>query len=154
MCGSKKIQYYFYGVECFYGDFHKEGVPVAHGAVPETGEFQGLKFTAFEALGADESGLRVYVLKEVELAALVIPEAAHKVYGVEVSGVGHCGHGTGIGLIDLDAFQDLEAGAAVLAGNDVGAAAGFTLVLYHAAYADGTVEFCAEHLYSIGLTMG
>ena len=71
-----------------------------------------------------------------------------------MSGVGHCGHGTGIGLIDLDAFQDLEAGAAVLAGNDVGAAAGFTLVLYHAAYADGTVEFFTEHLDSVGLSVG
>ena len=94
------------------------------------------------------------MLKEVELTALIIPEAAHKVYGVEVSGVGHCGHGTGIGLIDLDAFQDLEAGAAVLSGNDVGTAAGLTLVLYHAANADGTVEFGAEHLYSVTLTVG
>ena len=154
MCGSQEIQYYFYGVEGFYGNFHKEGVPVTHGAVPETGKFKGLEFTAFETLGAYEAGLGIYVVKEVEFTALVVLQAAHKIYGIEVSGVRHRRHCSCVILIDLDTFEDLEAGAAILACNDVGTAAGFTLVLHHAAYADGTVEFFAEHLDSVGLTVG
>ena len=52
--------------------------------------------------------------------------------------------GAGILRIDLDALQDLQVAAAVLAGNDEGTAAGLAFVLDHAAHADRAVQFAAE----------
>ena len=68
--------------------------------------------------------------------------------------MGHGLHGTAVCAVDLHAFQDLEAGAAILAGNHIRAAAGLTLVLYHAAHADGAVELGAQHLHAVFLRMG
>ena len=68
--------------------------------------------------------------------------------------MGHGLHGTAVCPVDLHAFQDLEAGAAILAGNHIRAAAGLTLVLYHAAHADGAVELGAQHLHAFLLRMG
>ena len=85
------------------------------------------------------------------MLSFIIIEAAYEVYGVEVRGVLHGFHGAGIGLVDLDAFEDLEAGAAVFAGDDVGAAAGFAFVTHHAAHADGAVQLFAEHFHALFL---
>ena len=88
------------------------------------------------------------------MLALVVIEAAHQIYRVEVRGLGHGLHGAGILLVDLDALQNLQAGAAVLSGNHIRAATGLSLVLHHAAYADGPVQLGAEHLHPLGLGMG
>ena len=76
MCRSEKIEHYFDWVEGLERDFHEEGVPVAHRAVPETRKFKSLEFTALIALGADETCILVDVFEEVELFSPVVLEAA------------------------------------------------------------------------------
>ena len=88
------------------------------------------------------------------MISLVVQKAADEVYRVEVGGVGHGLHGSGIGLVDLDAFQNLERCAAILAGDDVGAAAGLAFIAHHATDADGTVELGAQHFYAFCLRVG
>ena len=44
------------------GNFHKYGVPVAHGTVPESGKFKGFQFLAVLALVGNETGGRVYIV--------------------------------------------------------------------------------------------
>ena len=65
---TEKIQDHLHGIEGLEGHFHEEGVPVAHRAVPQAREFEGLEFAALEALGADEAGFRIHMFQEVELA--------------------------------------------------------------------------------------
>ena len=71
-------------VEGFDGDFDEDGVPVAHRAVPEAGQFEGFQFAAVFALLGDEAGILVYVIGQVEFLAFVILQGAHKVDGVEM----------------------------------------------------------------------
>ena len=87
------------------------------------------------------------------MLALVIQQAAHQIHGIKVGGVGHGLHSTRIVRIDLDAFQNLEAGAAILAGDDVRAAAGLALVADHAADAHGTIQLCTQHLNPLLMRM-
>ena len=154
MCRTKQIQHDLDRIESLEGHFHEEGVPVAHRAVPQAGKFEGLEFTALEALGADEPGFRIHVLQEVELTSLVVAQAAHEVHGIEVRGMGHGLRRASVLLVDLDAFEDLERGGAILSGDDVRAAAGLALVADHAAHADRTVEFRAEQFHAFLLAAG
>ena len=87
MCGPEEVQHNFYRVESFDGDFDEKGVPVAHGAVPQAREFQGLEGAAFIALGADEAGFGIYEFGKVEMIPLVVQKAAYKVYGIEMCGM-------------------------------------------------------------------
>ena len=80
------------------------------------------------------------------MLALVVQQAAYQIHWIEVGGVGHGLHGTGIVRVDLDAFQDLQRCAAVLAGDDVRTAAGFALIADHTANAHGTIQLCTQHL--------
>ena len=151
---TEEVQHHFHGIEGLEGNFHEERVPVAHGAVPQAGELESLELAALEALGADEAGFRIHMLEEVELAALVVAQAADEVHGIEVRGMGHGLRRAGVLLVDLDTFEDLERGGAVLAGDDVRAAAGLALVADHAAHADRAVEFRAEHRDALLLAAG
>ena len=71
-------------VEGLDGDFDEDGVPVAHRAVPEAGQFEGLQFAAVFALLGDEAGILIYVIGQVEFLAFVILQGAHEVDGVEM----------------------------------------------------------------------
>ena len=88
------------------------------------------------------------------MLALVVIEAANQIYWIEVRGLAHSSHSSGVFLVDLDAFQNLEAGAAILAGNHIRTAAGLSLIAHHTAHADGPVELGTEHLYAFLLGMG
>ena len=63
-------------------DYDYVGVGRDDGA--EAGEFEGLEFTAFVTLGADESGILVNIAGKVKLLSLVIAQAADKVHRIEV----------------------------------------------------------------------
>ena len=153
MCRSQQVRDHLDRVEGFERDFHEKGVPVAHRAVPQAGKLQRLEFAALEALGADEASFGVHVFEQVELASPVVFQAADQVHRVEVRGTGHRRHRAGVLLVDLDALQDLERGGAVLAGDDVGAAAGLAFVADHAADADRAVELRAEHVHALRLAV-
>ena len=88
------------------------------------------------------------------MLALIVVQAAHQIYRIEVRSLRHGLHGTGILLVNLDTLQNLQAGAAVLAGNHVRTASGLPFILHHAAHADGPVQLGMEHLHPLGLGMG
>ena len=46
MHGAEQVVDGLHGVERREGNFHEDGVPVAHGAVPEAGELHGAQLAA------------------------------------------------------------------------------------------------------------
>ena len=68
---AQQVQHHLHGVEGFDRDLHEEGVPVGHGAVPQAREFERLELASLVALGADQAGLLVHVVQQVELGAVV-----------------------------------------------------------------------------------
>ena len=65
MCFPEQVQDYLDGVEGLDRDLDEEGVPVGHGAVPETRELEGPQFAALVTLGADETGFGIHMLQEM-----------------------------------------------------------------------------------------
>jgi hypothetical protein len=59
------------------GYFDEEGVPVCHGAVPETGKLLGLEGDGPFGLFANEAGVGVDIFAEVEIAAVVVLGGAY-----------------------------------------------------------------------------
>ena len=151
MGGTEKIQNHLDRIEGFKRNFHEEGVPVAHRTVPKSRKLKGFELSALETLRADETGFRIHMLQQIEFAALVVAQAAHEIHGVEMRRVGHRFHCALVLLVDLDTFQDLEGGGAILPGNDVRTAAGLAFVADHAANADRTVQLRAEQFHTLGL---
>ena len=139
MCTFKQIQYHFYRVECFDRDLYESGEPVGHCAVPQARKLEGLEFASLIALGADEAGLWVDVLQEVELLALVVAQAADEVNRVEMR---RCGHHLRVG--DLHALQNLQGGASVRGADYERTSARLAFVAYHAADAKRPVKLGAK----------
>lgn len=90
MSRSEKIENDFHRVECCKRNFHEEGVPVAHCAVPEAWKLESLELAALVALRADESGILIHILEEVETFSLVVVEAAYDVYRIKVGSRSQC----------------------------------------------------------------
>ena len=67
--------------------FHKDCVPVAHGAIPKTWKFESLEFFSVLALVGYKASVLIDKLGEVELLALVILHGADEVNGIEVGAV-------------------------------------------------------------------
>ena len=88
--GTEKVEHDLDRIECLQRHFHKEGVPVAHGSVPQPRQFERLQFASLIALGADESGFFIHIFSEIEAVSLVIVQAAHYVDRVEMR---RCGKG-------------------------------------------------------------
>ena len=71
-------------IERAEGYFHKDGVPVAHGAVPQTGEFESLQVFAILRFVGDKAGIGVYILGQVLLVALVVEYGGNQVFWIEM----------------------------------------------------------------------
>ena len=108
MSFSEQIKYGFYRIESFYRNFNKKCVPIRHRAVPESRQFKGFELAALIALGADQTGLLVYIFKEVKFLVVVVFETAHKVYRIEVSCTLELLLSVWIGWVNLRSFKDLE----------------------------------------------
>lgn len=131
-------------VECAERNVDEDGVPVAHGSIPESWEFECLEFFAVLALVGYESCLWVDVLGEVELLSLVVLDGADEVNGVEVSAVLEHLHVLLIGCVYLAALKYLEADGVVGVVGEERASAWFANVLHHTAHANWSVELIAE----------
>jgi hypothetical protein len=108
MCWTEEVENHLNRVECLERNFHEEGVPLAHGAVPQTWKLKSLEFTALVALRADESGILVNILEEIEALTFLVQQTAYDIDRIEVSGVCKsctCKH---VGSIDLNALKHLE----------------------------------------------
>ena len=145
MGGPEQVENDFDRVESCKGDFNEERIPVTHGSVPETGEFECFQFPALIALGTDETGILIDKVEEMEPLSLVIPQAADEIDGIEMSRPAEGFLRALVPGIDLDALKDLERGTPVFPGNDEGTAAGLAFVPDHPADADRTVQFSSEH---------
>ena len=88
------------------GHLYEDGVPIAHSAVPETGQFKCLEFLAVLTLVGDESRGGVDVLGQVEAVALVVLEATDEVHGVEVRALLEHGFLFGVGMGDFSFSQN------------------------------------------------
>ena len=121
-------------------NFHKNGVPVAHGSVPKAGQFESLEFSPVLALRTDEACGAVDIVGQVERLPLVVLHGTHQVDGIKVSTLGEHAHVLLVGLVNLAALKYLEAYSAVMIIRKEGAAARFADILHHSAYAHGAVE--------------
>ena len=108
MCWTEEVENHLNRVECLERNFHEEGVPLAHRTVPQTWKLKSLEFTALVTLRADESGILVNILEEIEALALVVVQTAYDIDRIEVSGICKSCTGKHIGCIDLNALKDLE----------------------------------------------
>ena len=91
----------FDGVEGFEGHFDEDCRPVAHGAIPKSGQFQCLQLATILGLVGDEASGGVYVAGQVEMGALVVAGGADEIYWIEVSAAlehSHIGGVVGVNL--------------------------------------------------------
>ena len=82
-------------------NFHKDCVPLAHGAVPQAGELEGTQVAAIEGFLADEAGVMVHVVGQMVGLTVGAAQVAHKVHGVEVGGLLHHFFILGFGEVNL-----------------------------------------------------
>ena len=89
------------GVEGLKGHFHEDGGPVAHGAIPQSGEFKSFQLTAVLGLEGDEACGRIHEVRKVEAITLIVACGTDEVNGIEVSTAlehGHVGRVVGVNL--------------------------------------------------------
>ena len=75
------------GVECLGCHFDEDGVPVAHGAVPESREFESLYLHAVAAFFGDKACRHVDKIGEIELVTFEVPGGYGEIHGIEVAKV-------------------------------------------------------------------
>ena len=68
------------GIEGFDRHLHKGRIPVAHGAVPQSGEFERFQLLAVRRLGGDEACCRIVVLRQVIFFAMKIFDLAFQIH--------------------------------------------------------------------------
>ena len=84
MCRSEEVENDLHRVEGCERNLNEESVPVAHRTVPETWKLESLELASLITLRADESGILVNILEEVEALALIVMETAYDIYWIEV----------------------------------------------------------------------
>ena len=96
-----------YGVECIKWDFHKNCVPIAHSSIPKARQFQCFQFAAALTLAADEAGVVVNVVGQMEVVAFIVAGGTNQVNWVEMCTLGKHLDILGVGLVYLARFQYL-----------------------------------------------
>ena len=86
MVGMEPVQERFDGIECGAGNFHKQGDPIGHAAIPEPWPFQSLEGTALKRFMRNEAGIGVGKRQQVEGIALIISGSTDDIDRVEMSG--------------------------------------------------------------------
>lgn len=124
--------------------FNEDGVPVAHGSVPESGKLESFKFPTVLGLGRDESCGGVCEVRQVEGLSLIVLESTNEVYRVEVGTFSEHPESGSVGLVNLRGFKNLETNSAVGIVSKERSAARLTYIPDHAAYAHRAIELVAE----------
>ena len=148
VCRTEEVEDNLNRVECLERNLYEEGVPVAHGSVPQAWKLKCLELAALIALRADEACILIDILEEVEALALVVVEAADDVDRVEVGCRSECLTCMVVRHVDLYALENLERCRSVLLGDDERTAARLTLILHHTCDAYRTVQLLAESINS------
>ena len=84
VCRTEKVENHLHRIECSERNLNEKSVPVAHGTVPESREFESLEFAALITLRTYESCVLIHIFQEVETLTLVIVEAAYDVNRIEM----------------------------------------------------------------------
>ena len=84
MLFSQQIIHRLHRIERLNRHFHKDRVPVGHRTVPQARQLQRLQFLAVFRLLRDETGLRVYKLRQIEGIAFVVLDSADEVDRIKV----------------------------------------------------------------------
>ena len=140
MSGAEEVEDDFDWVEGLKWYFDEEGVPIAHGAVPESREFKRFEFAPLIALGADETGVAVHEFQQIEFAAHIVMDAADEIDRIEMPGMGENLLAARVRHIDLDTLKHLEIRRTIFAGDDERTSARFSLIAHHAADPDRPVK--------------
>lgn len=141
MGGAEEVVDGLDGVECRDGDFEEDCVPVAHGSVPQTGEFHRFEVFAVEGFGGYESGFVVDMGAEVIFVSVGVLYVAYEVDRVEMGCLFHHLDVLRVVIVNLVAFENLWRGRAVGVVGYIRASTGFAFVFNHAAHAEGSVKF-------------
>ena len=99
MLFAKQIVHSLNRVESSKADFNEDCIPIAHGPIPESGEFESFQFTSVLALVADEAGFLVNVSGQVKFLTFIILDSTYKVHGVEVCALFK--HGFLVGVVHV-----------------------------------------------------
>ena len=132
------------GVE--HGERHldKDGAPIAHSAIPQTGKFEGLERTAVFRLMGNEAGRLVDEVGQVERTALIVADGANQIHGVEVRSLLEHALLLGVVHVDLRTFENLQRDGAIGVVGQERAATGLADIAHHAADAHRAVELTPQ----------
>lgn len=114
MLFSQQVIHRLHRIERAEWYFHEDGVPIAHGTVPKTRQFECFEFLAVLALVGDEACLMIHILREVELIALIVLHSTHEVNRVEMGSILEHLQVFCILCVNLAALKDLQADGAIL----------------------------------------
>ena len=65
-------------------NLHHDGAPVAHSAIPQSGQLESKQGTSVFALVRDEARGRIHIVGQGEGLAILVLHSTHQVNGVEV----------------------------------------------------------------------
>ena len=157
MFPPQQIVHCFYRIKGTDGHLYENGVPVAHGTVPQAGKLQGLQFFSVFGFLRNKSGVLIHELGQIELVVFIALHATYQIHGIEMRPVLESIHSPGIVYIDLGTFQNLQRSGSVRIFNNKRTTARLTLVLHHAAHTKWTIKFSNQvvpQLFFIGKRFG
>ena len=108
MLGTEQVEDGLHGIEGDERNLDEDRVPVAHRAVPQTGQLLGLQRTALVALAADETGLGIHEPLQIEFPAQIVRRTADHIHRIEMRRAlehGHCGRVVHVELGTLENLQ-------------------------------------------------
>ena len=84
MLRAEEIVDRLHGIERAEWHFNEDGVPVAHGAIPEAGEFECQQFFAVLGFAGNETGGGIDEIGQMEFFAVEVAQTTHEIDGIEV----------------------------------------------------------------------
>ena len=95
-------------IESSKGHLDHDSIPVAHGTIPQTRQFQCLQFLAVFTLVRDESCSWVNEIRQIEFLALIVTYSANQIHGVKVCTLCEHLHVLRIILVYLATLKNLQ----------------------------------------------
>ena len=98
MLRAEEIVDRLHGIERAERHFNEDGVPVAHGAIPEAGEFERQQFLAVLGFVGNEAGGGVDEIGQMEFFAVEVAQTTHEIDGIEVRALAKHTHASALAL--------------------------------------------------------
>ena len=108
MLRAEEIVDRLHGIERAERHFNEDSVPVAHGAIPEAGEFECQQFFAVLGFVGNETGGGIDEIGQMEFFAVEVAQTTHEIDGIEVRALFEERFFARIVHVDLAALEDLE----------------------------------------------